>query len=304
MHDGPLFRRLTLPALLVSLALMLSAVERLFSLDLLLPVPGLRLGLPNIVTLFALWALPAKTALLILVLRCVLASLFGGGASALIFSLSGGLLAFVVMWALFPLEGKRLSAAGISVAGAAAHNVGQTAGGARRHGHRRRIRVSPLLAAGLGADRPCHGCGISGHEAGSAAHPLDAGPATGKASSIGRLARGKTKKAGACRISARAGLFCCRLRKGPLCEGVCLQIWGFCVREGLPAPPAGRVFQNAAGKAPSCRISSLCAGNAAPCGRFAGAVRGKGGTFGGTAAGRAGRRGGQTLRMAALMPAT
>ena len=118
MHDGPLFRRLTLPALLVSLALMLSAVERLFSL-------GLRLGLPNIVTLFALWALPAKTALLILVLRCVLASLFGGGASALIFSLSGGLLAFVVMWALFPLEGKRLSAAGISVAGAAAHNVGQ-----------------------------------------------------------------------------------------------------------------------------------------------------------------------------------
>ena len=97
MHDGPLFRRLTLPALLVSLALMLSAVERLFSLDLLLPVPGLRLGLPNIVTLFALWALPAKTALLILVLRCVLASLFGGGASALIFSLSGGLLAFVVM---------------------------------------------------------------------------------------------------------------------------------------------------------------------------------------------------------------
>ena len=62
MHDGPLFRRLTLPALLVSLALMLSAVERLFSLDLLLPVPGLRLGLPNIVTLFALWALPAKTA--------------------------------------------------------------------------------------------------------------------------------------------------------------------------------------------------------------------------------------------------
>ena len=45
----------------------------------------------------------------------------GGGASALIFSLSGGLLAFVVMWALFPLEGKRLSAAGISVAGAAAH---------------------------------------------------------------------------------------------------------------------------------------------------------------------------------------
>ena len=125
MHDGPLFRRLTLPALLVSLALMLSAVERLFSLDLLLPVPGLRLGLPNIVTLFALWALPAKTALLILVLRCVLASLFGGGASALIFSLSGGLLACVVMWALFPLEGYGLSAAGMSVAGAAAHNVGQ-----------------------------------------------------------------------------------------------------------------------------------------------------------------------------------
>ena len=45
--------------------------------------------------------------------------------TAVFLSLSGGLLAFVVMWALFPLEGKGLSAAGISVAGAAAHNVGQ-----------------------------------------------------------------------------------------------------------------------------------------------------------------------------------
>lgn len=48
MHDGPLFRRLTLPALLVSLALMLSAVERLFSLDLLLPVPGFGWACPTL----------------------------------------------------------------------------------------------------------------------------------------------------------------------------------------------------------------------------------------------------------------
>ena len=125
MHDGTLFRRLTFPAILVSLALLLSLIERLFPLELLLPVPGLRLGLPNLVTLFALWALPVKTALVIVVLRCVLACLFGGSFSALFFSLSGGLLALLTMWALLPLEGGRLSMAGISVAGAAAHNVGQ-----------------------------------------------------------------------------------------------------------------------------------------------------------------------------------
>ena len=125
MNQSPLFRRLTLPAILVSLALLLSVLERMLPLDLLLPVPGLRLGLPNIVTLFALWALPLGTACGIVLVRCMLGSFFGGSLSALLFSLAGGLLALAVMAALLPLEGRKLSMAGVSIAGAAAHNVGQ-----------------------------------------------------------------------------------------------------------------------------------------------------------------------------------
>ena len=125
MNQGTLFRRLTLPGILVSLALLLSLLERMLPLDLLFPVPGLRLGLPNIVTLFALWALPLGTALAVVVVRCLLGAFFGGSLSALIFSLAGGLLALAVMAALLPFEGEKLSIAGVSVAGAAAHNLGQ-----------------------------------------------------------------------------------------------------------------------------------------------------------------------------------
>ncbi|MBQ3077186.1 MAG: Gx transporter family protein [Clostridia bacterium] len=124
-NGAPLARRLTLPAVLVSLALLLSLLERMLAIDALTPVPGLRLGLPNIVTLFALWALGRRPALAVLVLRCLLGALFGGRLSSLAFSLGGGLTAFAVMALLLPLEGEEFSVVGVSIAGAAAHNAGQ-----------------------------------------------------------------------------------------------------------------------------------------------------------------------------------
>jgi len=122
---APLARRLTLPAVLVSLALLLSLLERALAIDALTPVPGLRLGLPNVVTLFALWALGRRSALTVLVLRCFLGALFGGRLSSLAFSLTGGLFAYAVMALLLPLEGEQFSAVGVSIAGAAGHNLGQ-----------------------------------------------------------------------------------------------------------------------------------------------------------------------------------
>ena len=91
----------------------------------LLPLPGVKLGLANIVTVYALYALGASSALAILVVRCLLGSLFAGNASALLFSLLGGLAAMLVMIALHALP--RLSVYGVSVGGAAAHNCGQVA---------------------------------------------------------------------------------------------------------------------------------------------------------------------------------
>ena len=116
-------KQLTLCAVLASLALALSYLESFFPLALLIPLPGVKLGLANIVTGFALYTLGAPMALCILLVRCTLGALFAGNASALIFSLLGGFSAMLVMIALH--KSRRLSIFGVSIAGAAAHNCGQ-----------------------------------------------------------------------------------------------------------------------------------------------------------------------------------
>ena len=115
--------QLTLCALLIAVALVLSYMERFFPLQMLIPLPGIKLGLANIVTVMALYFMGEKSAFTILILRCVLGAVFGGGISGLAFSLTGGLLAMTTM-----SISRRLgifSVYGVSVLGAAAHNIGQ-----------------------------------------------------------------------------------------------------------------------------------------------------------------------------------
>ena len=102
-------KKLALCAVLTALALGLSTLENLFPVSLVVPLPGIKLGLANIVTVFALYQLGPAPALGILVARCLLGSLFAGNASALLFSLMGGVGAMLVMIVL-----RR-----------AAHNIGQ-----------------------------------------------------------------------------------------------------------------------------------------------------------------------------------
>ena len=116
-------QRLARAALLTALALGLSWMERFIPLQLLVPLPGIKLGLANLVTLFALYFLGGRMALAILCVRCLLGSLFGGGVTAFCFSITGGLLALAVMALALHLPG--LSLFGVSIAGAAAHNTGQ-----------------------------------------------------------------------------------------------------------------------------------------------------------------------------------
>lgn len=116
-------KKLALAAVLTALALGLSTLENLFPVSLLVPLPGIKLGLANIVTVFALYRLGAPFALAILVARCLLGAMFAGNVSALLFSLMGGVLAMLVMILLRRV--KRLSVYGVSIAGAAAHNIGQ-----------------------------------------------------------------------------------------------------------------------------------------------------------------------------------
>ncbi|NLM77852.1 MAG: Gx transporter family protein [Ruminococcaceae bacterium] len=119
-------RRLTLDALLISLALVLSLVERWIPLELIIPVPGIKLGLANIVTLFAVLRLRPGEAVLIVVTRSLILGVISG-PTTLMFSLSGGLLAFFFMWLLSHWHERSMTTIGISVCGAAAHNIGQVA---------------------------------------------------------------------------------------------------------------------------------------------------------------------------------
>jgi len=116
-------KHIALCAMLVAMALALSYTERFIPLNLLVPLPGIKLGLANIVTLMALYFMGLRPAVTVLVLRCFLNALFGGGISGLAFALTGGLLAMAAMAIARRIS--IFSIYGVSIFGAAAHNIGQ-----------------------------------------------------------------------------------------------------------------------------------------------------------------------------------
>lgn len=116
-------KRMVQSAVLVSLALALSYAERFIPLHLVIPLPGVKLGLANVVTLIALYLMGTTNAFAILLLRCILGAVFGGGITGLLFSLTGGILAMSIM--ALSKKAAFLSVYGVSILGAAAHNIGQ-----------------------------------------------------------------------------------------------------------------------------------------------------------------------------------
>lgn len=118
-------RKIALAGLLIALAFGLSYVEYLLPLQTVIPIPGIKLGLANIVTMFALCYLDKRTAFLILCGRCILQAAIFGTVSGLIFSLSGGICAFLIMSICMKGYKRCFSIFGISMAGAAAHQIGQ-----------------------------------------------------------------------------------------------------------------------------------------------------------------------------------
>ena len=113
--------RMTRIALLTALSLILFVLEGFLPLP--LPVPGAKLGLAAIVTLIALHLLPAHDAALMLMLRILLASFFGGGVAPMLYSLAGGAASFAAMVLLKKYT--QLSIVGISAAGGFLHNMAQ-----------------------------------------------------------------------------------------------------------------------------------------------------------------------------------
>lgn len=114
-------RRLTYLSLLTAISLSLFVLEGMLPVPFL--APGAKLGLANIVTVFALYTLSARDALAVILVRIVLASLFGGGPTVMLYSLAGGLLSFLGMYALKKAGSFSLPA--VSAAGGFFHHVGQ-----------------------------------------------------------------------------------------------------------------------------------------------------------------------------------
>lgn len=115
-------RRVALTGMLFALAIALSFLESLLTPLLALP-PGIKLGLANIVVMYALVFLSWKPALLLVVLKAGFSLLIRGGMAGLL-SLSGGLVSLLLM-ALLLLPTKRISLLVISIAGAVSHNLAQ-----------------------------------------------------------------------------------------------------------------------------------------------------------------------------------
>lgn len=109
--------------LLFALAVCLSFVESLIPS---LPIPGIKLGLSNIVVMYAVFVLGGWHAVLLVVLKALFALLSRGAVAGLL-AFCGGSLSVVAMLALLLVFGHRISDAAVSMAGAIAHNLGQLA---------------------------------------------------------------------------------------------------------------------------------------------------------------------------------
>ncbi|MGN0203352.1 MAG: Gx transporter family protein [Coprococcus sp.] len=114
-------KKLTISALLVALAMIFSYIEVLIPFN--FGIPGIKLGLANLVVVVALYLLGAKQAFMISMVRIILIAFTFGNLAALMYSIAGGILSFAVMTICRKIKG--LSVLGVSVAGGVSHNIGQ-----------------------------------------------------------------------------------------------------------------------------------------------------------------------------------
>lgn len=107
--------------LMIALAYVLSYIESMLPIN--VGIPGIKVGLSNIVVIFSLYVFEPLTALGIAIVRIILSGLTFGSLASLMYSFVGGILSFLAMCLLKKLD--FLSINGISVVGGVSHNIGQ-----------------------------------------------------------------------------------------------------------------------------------------------------------------------------------
>lgn len=137
-------KKLAVMALLTAIALTIFVLEA--QLPPLVPIPGVKLGLSNIVTVYAVFALGSKEAAMILFARIFLGAVFAGNFSTILYSAAGGLCAITVTILLRRvLTSRQLWVAG--ALGAVAHSIGQMAVAVAVSGTPSLLRYLPIMLA-------------------------------------------------------------------------------------------------------------------------------------------------------------
>lgn len=114
-------KKIALFGMLTALAFVLSYVEHMIPLP--TNIPGIKLGLGNIVILTALYVLDWKYAAALAVIRVLLSGFTFGNLSMMIYSLGGVVISFFLMFVLKKMD--KFSILGVSIAGGVGHNIGQ-----------------------------------------------------------------------------------------------------------------------------------------------------------------------------------
>ena len=115
-------KSITFLGLCTALALILAYLEAILP-PLFPAIPGIKMGLPNIIVVFLLYRKSPLAAIGVSFVRILLATLLFGNIMALFYSLAGGFLSIVIMILLRRING--FSTVGVSVSGAVCHNIGQ-----------------------------------------------------------------------------------------------------------------------------------------------------------------------------------
>ena len=117
-------KKLTTMAMLTAISMIVFLIEAQIPLP--FAVPGVKLGIANVITLFALWTLGWKESGAILLVRIVLGNLIVGNVMGMLYSLVGGVLCWIIMCLLKPFMTRKQIWV-MSIFGALGHNAGQLA---------------------------------------------------------------------------------------------------------------------------------------------------------------------------------
>lgn len=121
LHSKPFWKKTAFLGVFLALAMICSYIEMLIPFN--FGIPGVKLGLTNIVVVLMLYTIGTRETIMVSVLRILLMGILFGNVMSIVYSLAGGILSFLVM-AILKKTGQ-LGCISVSVAGGISHNIGQ-----------------------------------------------------------------------------------------------------------------------------------------------------------------------------------